>query len=491
MPDEILNILPLSNELWKGIGGHFDSLGQIIAEFVDNSVTNIIATSPANQTVSVHFNDFGSTVKISVEDSGSGIGNLENAFRLGGVEEKQGPLNEHGFGMKHALASANPENDNWYVCTRTRENFEAGIYKKIMSPYKIDGLQVKEIITDNEPWPGQFNGPGTIISFTCMREMFNTLRIGMPGQAGFSTCIQYLIEDLGFLYAGLIERNIATFNIRWTTNGETSRENVPAVKPSWEQFYSPGQGSDDYDLGNGKVIIKYQFGAMKESNYKKYYRRNMSSSGLEIRINGRVLAYNLFKEVWNKERHNMYNHVLVIIDIISDKPERIPPTRTSKNGFRQGDPRLEAVYNWVRRHLPNPPKEISQATNEKDLFEELKNQKKYHIPDPKTVETEQDVFATLNEKVRIDLYVAVGEKTYVYEGKKDQTTVQDVYQLKMYWDGAVLDGLTPTNGILIASNHPESVKRMVNYLNNMNDIQGNNYSFVTKTWKDEGIKYPE
>lgn len=31
---------PNADEVWSGIGGHFDSLGQIINEFIDNSVSN-------------------------------------------------------------------------------------------------------------------------------------------------------------------------------------------------------------------------------------------------------------------------------------------------------------------------------------------------------------------------------------------------------------------------------------------------------------------
>ncbi len=68
--------------------------------------------------------------------------------------------------------------------------------------------------------------------------------------------------------------------------------------------------------------------------------------------------------------------------------------------------------------------------------------------------------------------------------------MKDVYQLKMYWDGAALDALRPTNGILIASKHPKSVRTMVDYLNKMTDIHGKPYNFAIKTWKDEGIQYP-
>lgn len=58
--------------------------------------------------------------------------------------------------------------------------------------------------------------------------------------------------------------------------------------------------------------------------------RNMLSSGVEIRINGRVLCYNLFKEIWGIEKHNYYNYLLVIIDLKSQNRDALPKTRNSK-----------------------------------------------------------------------------------------------------------------------------------------------------------------
>jgi hypothetical protein len=487
---EYLTNLPDSNEVWKGIGGHFDSLGQIVSEFVDNSVANIIACNPTNRSIALRFVDEGHAVRVTIEDTGSGIGNLSNAFRLGGKEGQDNPLNEHGFGMKHALASANPTNDGWIVCTRTAEDVEQGVYKRIESPYLIQQLPVSTIEQHEAQWPGQYMGAGTFIEFTCSRGMFNTLRAGISGNPAFGTCVGYLIEDLGFVYAGLIQRNMASFMVSWESDNNQDSQTVAAVTPNWEQYYRPpGEGVEEFDLGEGKVELKFAFGAMQESDYKRYYKKNMSSSGLEIRINGRVLAHNVFKDVWHIEKHNIYNHLLVIVDIVSADPARLPATRTSKNGLRQGDRLLEALYTWVRRHMPTPPKRIQDDPVERDLFEELLNRKKFHVPDPKTVLTEQHVYQTIGEKVRVDMYLAYNDSVILYEGKKKKTAVQDVYQLKMYWDGAALDGLGPTEGVLIASEHPDSVTIMVNHLNQMSDINGNTYNFKTKIWRDEGIEY--
>jgi signal transduction histidine kinase len=91
--ERTLHNQPDSNEIWAGIGGHFDSLGQIIAEFVDNSIANIMATDPVTRDVSVRLIDLQSAVRVQIEDTGTGIDNLDNAFTLGGKEGRLGPLN--------------------------------------------------------------------------------------------------------------------------------------------------------------------------------------------------------------------------------------------------------------------------------------------------------------------------------------------------------------------------------------------------------------
>ena len=57
-------------------------------------------------------------VTLSIEDSGTGIKKLNEAFTLGSCAAAESPLNEHGFGLKHALASANPKNDSCQSVTR-------------------------------------------------------------------------------------------------------------------------------------------------------------------------------------------------------------------------------------------------------------------------------------------------------------------------------------------------------------------------------------
>ena len=113
---------PNANEIWEGIGGHFDSLGQIINEFLDNAVSNFIGNSTSTRSILIYLKELSQngSVEVKIEDSGTGIKNLDAAFTLGSRSAGETPLNEHGFGLKHALASANPENNSWKIYTRTQ-----------------------------------------------------------------------------------------------------------------------------------------------------------------------------------------------------------------------------------------------------------------------------------------------------------------------------------------------------------------------------------
>ena len=73
---------PNADEVWSGIGGHFDSLGQIINEFVDNSISNFDGnTSDNDKSICISLTELpNNRVKVQIEDTGTGIKDLNAAF---------------------------------------------------------------------------------------------------------------------------------------------------------------------------------------------------------------------------------------------------------------------------------------------------------------------------------------------------------------------------------------------------------------------------
>ena len=482
-----MDVTPNEQQLWEGIGGHFDSFTQVVCEFVDNSIANFEGNSTLSTQVLISLEQIGDDrVKVRIEDTGTGISNFEPALRLGDRSVGDAPLNEHGFGMKHALASTNPDNDSWKIYTRTQEDFDENSYRAVEAPYTFD-LTDKKVDTSEEPWPGRFNDPGTIVEFEATSTFFNTVQQGIRGNAGFERCIAYLKEDLGYTYAGVISNGKVSISLNY--DGTNSR--VEAVTPTWEGYYDPKTGTEEINLGSGEVTVEYTFGEMQESDYAKYYKRNMSTSGVEIRVNGRAMVNNIFPEIWRKERHNKYNHYLAVLDLQSEDLDKLPKTRTAKNGIRSGDEKLERLFDWIRNIHPKPQSKLSGTISENELVRELAEEKERHLPKISRIECEFGVYDSLDSSVPADMYVFDGDETYLYEAKKNTAGVQSVYQLLMYWDGAVADGHSPDAGILVAADYSPGVDVLIDEINNKTDDEGNIYNFEKRTWKNEGIDYPE
>ena len=55
----------------------------------------------------------------------------------------------------------------------------------------------------------------------------------------------------------------------------------------------------------------------------------------------------------------------------------------------------------------------------------------------------------------------------IYELKVRKAEPQDLYQLRMYWDGLVLSGVQPTRGTLLADSYTDNLKKMLQMVNEL------------------------
>lgn len=202
----------------------------------------------------------GGNIEISIKDSGTGIKDLNSAFTLGSQSAGEAPLNEHGFGLKHALSSTNPENDAWSIFTRTQEDYNKGVIKEICAPYEI--IDFSGFYLKSESWPGHYNGTGTYVTFTCSREMFKTLGQGIrEGATSFQTLANILCEVIGFVYAGIISGLGVSITLSVQEFGRNGiMYPIGEVGPNRSDLIGPGKGTECRNLGGGDVTINYAFG---------------------------------------------------------------------------------------------------------------------------------------------------------------------------------------------------------------------------------------
>lgn len=481
MKETIYNInnTPRGEELWRSISGNFQRFPQILNELVDDALSNFRAYAPAQRRVEIRLAHRGDHVEVTVADTGIGILDLDAALRLGCKSAGETPLNEHGMGLKHALASAVGTDDRWSIQTRTQADAALDRHTVVEGPYRFTPPMTAALRPGRGSLPAD---TGTAISFTCPWDLFLTIRpTGDRTEKSFETLVDILLEELGYTYAPILEDREMELVVM------TGGHEYPVVPifPDWDLRCFDELPPTTLDLGGGPVTVNCCWGLIegKQDNYY-YYRGNLESSGVEIRCNGRVIEHGMDKRIWAKQPHPSRNHFLAVVELKAEDAGALPPTKPTKTGFRDGDPRLEKLCAWVRTNVTLP---AAQESMEKRLVQALANKKKA-APGALRVALEEKTYRALNLGVKMDLLVSSKDSTEVYEAKKNRSRVLDLYQLRMYWDGCAVDGCPLSSGVLVARSHPQEVRNLVKALNDSyRDPTGRPYHLSLSTWAEEGI----
>lgn len=484
---ESINIfnMPMAQGIWRTMGSNLADVAQSTCEFIDNAISNFRG-NPGDGTrlrqVKVSVVNLGDRVKVTVEDNGTGIQNLNNALTLAGTEGRESPLNEHGFGLKHALAYMDENNCAWEILTRTEEDCRCDHYVSVKPPYEFDGMTAEY----KPGWVGTLGTTGTVIRFICPMAVFESMGRNGKTKLSFQQLVGILCEHLRYTYATILQRRELILNLVWESDGQEHSQFLEPLLPQWEVgtlVELPDQEIVFDELGKEKLTISCRYGHIcPDEDAYLHYVGNMESSGAEIRLNGRVVEHGLLKEIWGRARHNVYNTFLVQIDLQSEDANSLPATKTAKNGFRIEMSKIQTVFEWVRANVTLPPK-VSKEHQLRKKLAEIKAAEEGVT----CVEEERAVFSSDCINVPADLFVSRGEKVTLYECKVKNTSCLNTYQLRMYWDGCVRDGIHVEEGILIAQNHPAEVVRLIRRLNQLTGPDGRRYNFRTALWAEEGI----
>ena len=475
---------PNGKEFFVGISGNFKNFGQTMCELIDNPISNFRAHGIRGR-VEIVLEEQGDYVDVMVRDNGTGIENMDAALTIAARSCAESTLNEHGMGLKHALASINAgEDQHWSIQTRTAEDVANDRYQRVEGPYDIH-MPVSMI-----PGSGEVaGGTGTVVRVRCPMHKFLTLKpVSKKNDPTFAQVVSYLQETLRYTYADLLRDG--AFSIRLTAVDEdgipNSVEITEPLEPKWKGEYTELPPVET-DLGYGPVTICCRYGSIRRSKENAfYYRANMASSGAEIRINGRAIQHGLYNEIWGKALHPSQNRFLAQIDILSDQAEALPDTKSAKNGLREDDEKVAALFSWIRANIPEPFKEEGRE----QMLVRLLAEKKSAEAGVLRVSTEKNLYQCLNLQIKSDLFVSSTEGVTLFEAKAGGSKAEDLYQLRMYHDGCVADDMEVREAVLIAQRHPDTVKALLAELNRQKDKKGRPYHFALTTWDEEGIALP-
>ena len=476
---------PNGKEFFAGISGNFKDFGQTLCELIDNPISNFRAHGIHGR-VEIVLEEQGDYVDVSVCDNGTGIEDVDAALTIAARSCAESALNEHGMGLKHALASINAgEDQHWSIQTRTAEDAAHDRYQLVESPYSI-GMPVYLV-----PGSGDIVGDtGTVVQVRCPMHKFLTLKpVSKKNDPTFAQVVSYLQETLRYTYADLLRDKAFTicFTAVDKSGASDGGELAGALEPNWRDGQMTELPPVETDLGGGPVTICCRYGSIRRSKKNAfYYKGNMASSGAEIRINGRVIQHGLCSEIWEMALHPNQNRFIAQIDILSDQSAALPDTKSAKNGLREDDAKVAALFSWIRANIPEPIKEEGRE----QMLVQMLAEKKSAEPGVLRVSTEKNLYQCLKLQIKSDLFVSSTEGVTLFEAKAGGSKAEDLYQLRMYHDGCVADDMEVREAVLIAQRHPDTVKALLAELNRQKDKKGRPYHFALTTWDEEGIALP-
>ena len=464
---------------------------QCVCELCDNAIA--ATREGAKALIDIVFSPIPDSedVDLFVCDNGCGMGlnDLMEALQLGGEPTSSSRLNEHGFGLKNSLATLSGGNGWWKLWSRKN----VGSIVSVEGPFRSRMLIIDD---DTEGFPDHSFIPSdcsTIIHVKVKLTFVRTVQGRGAPTTDLSNLRNWLIEHLGVSYRGYLSLNQLTQepSARITVLINTNRLVVPPIEVPLGN--TNVEYLEDVELAGECYRLQYRYGTLDEvkrdtlihsQKAKYYYQNNIATQGIDIRLGDRVIATRQFETIWKTEdgrsqlaRHNNYNDFAGEL-LIPELPRGVLTTINNKTDFNLDD------ANWIkifeRLNEIRPPKQIREKT-EAAIKEKWISMLKATNPQDEIT----DEYSVWPTGTRIDVFrkrAAPDNSIIIYELKVGSGTPQQLYQLKMYWDGLLISGEQPKEAVLLVEEYSTALVSMANQMNTLPTPQvkgmpSSNYNF--------------
>lgn len=409
----------------------------------------------------------------------------KHVFKVGKLPPPGSPhLREHGFGLKNVLSKVEAVKGKWEIWTRDKQALKNDqcFYAKSPLRYKIP---IK--IFPSTKWPTYDNkNIGTIVKLEVPLSYLQTVTRGVRGRPPktISGIVHWLKEHLGVFYRGYLEgkKPIGTIaiSINWG-----SPEEVEAIKPDYKTYTI--LSNLFVRTKKRKIKIEGQYGQIEPNSPQTrsrlyYYKNAPESQGVDFSIGNRVVATRLITEIWQRPRHPTLNPFCGEFRILPIEG-CFPKTLNNKTCIDFDDEIWMDIAGAIRKKVPLP--KWRGARTEAELRGELAGQLEAHKRPADVIQQNYSCFGGAGVVIDIcrDETKRTGE-LIIYETKSGKASPLDVYQLRLYWDGLLVDGRQPTAAILVAKNWTTGVQTITNFVNSLTDKNGKNYQLELKKWDD-------
>jgi len=436
----------------------FDELGNNTYEYIDaisELIDNAIAAKKEEKLLEIKIEIGSSSNKpqnqyFLIRDNAKGIKfeNLANAISPGEITGESG-LNEHGLGMKEAIASLGKLD---YLLTKTQYDDKA---------HKIDKfdwgpLDVEE---KNVDWDN-----GTIIRIKNLKPIIDFSKINYT---------RTYVKKLGARYRRFLKASAPKMSLivemkNMDNNKTIDKWSVTEVKPIYfhpnrrqnspvieKKVFSGNGWEAELTFGYAPNDVQYEeLGLEKPDKFSPYYV-SINKQGLDIIRNDRVINFSQLSEIGIVSvRHSDYNYIRGEIDL--------------KKGFRTAITKNSMIYedhfrellNKLKVFLNDPSKDYlvrkswPEEISEKILRDRLAKHLKERSIDPKKNVKQEHPVRKLGGSIDI-----LADKE-AYEIKTTQADGIDIYQLFAYLDMEELD-----SGVFVAPDYSTGAELTAEHIN--------------------------
>ena len=449
-----INVTP-SDNLFTQLGNNSYNYLDLLSELIDNSIAARNENELLKIVISIMVDKENHRKAFIYNDNAKGIPleKLGDAISPGKIQTEDS-LNEHGLGMKQAIAALGKLH---YLCTKTKEDNYAHV---------IDKLGFGEINVSEIDW-NQTNG-----TEICVTNLNSIVDVSVVNYT------RTYVPFLGARYRRFLipdDKKIQIY-LRIINEDESERAGwfITEVKP---YYFNPSKRTNapvftKYELkGNSwKAYFTFGYAPSSDEEYDelglekptKYhpYSVSLKNQGFDVIFHDRVILFHQLSSLGiTDDQHNRFNSVRGEIELISGFKTAITKNLMIKDeAFMDLISKIRAILEGkivgpngiAKEYLKTRtyPEELPEALYRDRLADYLRNDPRNPCSD---VKTEYSVGS-------IDGYIDVLADGDAYELKVNQVGALEVFQLFMYMDVADINkgfiiGKTITTGGRAAIQH--------------------------------------
>lgn len=421
-----------SDNIFAELGNNTYDYKDLLSELIDNSIAARVQHGQLEVKITVLVDEEMRPNKFTIADNASGIpvDKIGLAITPAGLQTN-GSLNEHGLGMKQAVAAIGKLES---LITKTQGQ-QLGICIK---EFRFGDIEADEVTLDR--------AHGTIISVTNVKPIVTTHPTSIT---------RTIIPYLGARYRRFLKPEKPDLNLHIELVSEINGNvlynwDVKEVKPT---YFHPSTRENRpvfhrYPLeGHGwKAELTFGYAPKEQAEYDELgvdapnkfhpYRVSIATQGFDVILHDRVILFHQLSELFIvSQKHNDYNSIRGEIVLLYGFHTAITKNSVIHDDhFRECISRIKEILSGEKpgpngkqeKYLQHKsyPDEIPEALLRDRLIEWLIN----NPLQPKTQVQKEYAVAG------VDGYIDILADNEAWELKRNQASALDVYQLFMYMD---------------------------------------------------------